>query len=257
MLQIENLHFSIGDTSILNGVNLTVKKGARLGLIGPNGSGKTTLFNCLSGFNIPQKGTITFKEQLITNSPSHKRADLGLGRVFQNFGIFKEMTLLENVVTAIESKKPSSFLPWGKFNKLNQDEAMTYLAMVGQEKRAHEKASSLSGGQMRLLEITRAIAFGADLFLLDEPTAGVSPKMKQEVEKLIIKLQELGKTILIIEHDINFIQKLCEKIVVLDQGKVVLEGTPEEVRSDKRLQEIYFGNSNGNNGVDKKVSIKV
>jgi branched-chain amino acid transport system ATP-binding protein len=256
MLQIENLHFSIGDTSILNGVNLTVKKGERLGLIGPNGSGKTTLFNCLNGFNLPQTGSITFKEQLITNLASHKRANLGLGRVFQNFGIFKEMTLLENIITAIESKKPSSFLPWGKLNKINQAEAMKYLALVGQEKRANDKASSLSGGQMRLLEITRSIAFGADLFLLDEPTAGVSPKMKQEVEKTIIKLQELGKTILIIEHDINFIQKLCERIVVLDQGKVVMDGTPEEVRSDKRLQEIYFGTNNGNNGSEKQSTVK-
>ena len=118
---------------------------------------------------------------------------------------------------------------------------MAFLREVALEKKALDKAGSLSGGQMRLLEIVRTLALGADLFLLDEPTAGVSPRMKDDIAKSIKSLQALGKTVLIIEHDINFIQKFCDRIVVLEEGRVVLDDSPERVRNDVRLQEIYFG----------------
>ena len=241
MLTINNLRFSLGRTPILNGVEFSIKTGERVGMIGPNGSGKTTLFNCISGFNIPSDGSISFKNVELTNLEPYERSALGLGRVFQNPGIFKEMTLVENLITALESKQRGIAFPWSRITKLNRIKSLDYLAMVKLEKKADEKAGSLSGGQMRLLEIVRAIASEADLFLLDEPTAGVSPKMKGEVEELLKKLQEMKKTILIIEHDLNFIQKLCDRIIVLDQGKVVLDGTPDVVRKDKALQEIYFG----------------
>ena len=241
MLSISNLRFSLGRTQILNGVDFSIQAGERVGMIGPNGSGKTTLFNCISGFNTPSAGSISFKNMELTRLEPFQRSALGLGRVFQNPGVFKEMTLVENIVTALESKQRGIAFPWSKITKLNRSSSLDFLAMVKLEKKADEKAGSLSGGQMRLLEIVRAIAGQADLFLLDEPTAGVSPKMKGEVEELLKKLQEMGKTILIIEHDLNFIQKLCDRIIVLDQGKVVLDGTPEFVRKDQALQEIYFG----------------
>ena len=242
MLSIEDLNFSIGRTKILNGVSLTVKQGEKVGLIGPNGSGKTTLFNCISGFNLPTSGKLFFRGLEISTANPATRANQGIGRVFQNFGIFREMTVAENILTALESKSigPLSFVKRGQL-----DDTMEYLELVKLGSKAKEKAGSLSGGQMRLLEITRAIAFGADLLLLDEPTAGVSPRMKQEIEEALHKLQELGKTIIIIEHDINFIQKICERIIVLDIGRVVLDDTPENVRNDPRLQEIYFGNTAG------------
>jgi len=241
MLSISDLRFSLGRTPILNGVEFSVKPGERVGIIGPNGSGKTTLFNCINGFNVPTAGSISFKGQNVTHFEPHRRAVMGLGRVFQNPGIFKEMTLLENLITALESKQPGIAFPWSKRTKENRAKSFHYLEMVRLEGKASEKAGSLSGGQMRLLEIIRAVATEADLFLLDEPTAGVSPKMKGEVEELLRKLQEMQKTILIIEHDLNFIQKLCERIVVLDQGRVVLDGPPDVIRRDPSLQEIYFG----------------
>lgn len=241
MLAISNLRFSLGRTQILNGVNFSVGAGERVGIIGPNGSGKTTLFNCISGFNVPTAGNISFRETDITNIDPHLRASLGLGRVFQNPGVFKEMTLLENLITALESKQGGIAFPWSKRTKENRKRSLDFLRMVRLEGKANEKAGSLSGGQMRLLEIVRAISSEAELFLLDEPTAGVSPKMKGEVEELLKKLQGMNKTILIIEHDLSFIQKLCDRIIVLDQGKVVLDGTPEMVRRDPSLQEIYFG----------------
>ena len=241
MLSISNLRFSLGRTKILNGVEFKIGAGERVGIIGPNGSGKTTLFNCISGFNTPEEGSIYFKNEELTRLQPYQRSALGLGRVFQNPGIFKEMTLAENIITALESKQRGIAFPWSAITKKNRLRSIEFLAMVKLEKKVDEKAGSLSGGQMRLLEIVRAIATEADLFLLDEPTAGVSPKMKGEVEELLKKLQEMKKTILIIEHDLNFIQKLCDRIIVLDQGKVVLDGTPEVVRKDKALQEIYFG----------------
>ena len=247
MLTVSSLHFRIGDSHILNGIDLSIAAEEQVGIIGPNGSGKTTLFNCLSGFHRANSGSITFKERDITKYPAPQRAALGLGRLFQNFGVFREMTVLENLLVAIESKQSTTFLPWGRRQKENREKAFEFLKKVQLEEKANLKAGSLSGGQLRLLEIVRLIAFGADLFLLDEPTAGVSPKMKGEIEESIRVLRTTGAAILIIEHDINFIQRICERVVVLDVGKVVLDGTPDEVKSDPRLQEIYFGSNHSPN----------
>ena len=248
MLQVRNLIFRIGDAHILNGISFDITSGEKLGIIGPNGSGKTTLFNCISGFNLPTSGTIHFKENNITKLSPSKRASLGLGRVFQNFGVFREMTVLENMLTAIESRQRSIIFPWSARGKANREQALEALKLVKLQDRADAKAGSLSGGQMRLLEIVRAIAYGADLFLLDEPTAGVSPRMKDEILAVLHRLQSMKKTVMIIEHDINFIQSLCDRIIVLDMGHVMLDGTPELVRSDPRLQDIYFGTGNGRSG---------
>ena len=241
LLTLEEVSFGIGDSLILNGVSLEIQPGEKVGLIGPNGSGKTTLFNCISGFNIPDAGTITFKGQDITRFSPARRAGIGVGRLFQNFGIFREMTVLENILVALESKQPPSLLPWGNRHAENRERALGYLSGVGLDAKANDKAGSLSGGQLRLLEISRLIAFGAELFLFDEPTAGVSPKMKGEIEGNLRALKDVDATVLIIEHDINFIQRLCDRVLVLDIGKVVLDGTPEEVRNDSKLQDIYFG----------------
>ncbi len=243
MLEISNLKYQIGETVIINGIDLKINAGEKVGIIGPNGSGKTTLFNCISGFCSPQSGSIKFNGKDILHLSPHKRSLVGIGRVFQTFGIFKEMTLGENILTALESRNGDLVLPWSRAFKENCNKAYEYLKEIGLEDKINEKAGSLSGGQMRLLEISRAIAFGAKMFLLDEPTAGVSPKMKAEVERILEKLRRMNKTVLIIEHDMYFIQKLCERIVVLDVGKVVLDGLPDEIRTNPVLQEIYFGAS--------------
>ena len=243
MLKIDNIHFGVRGLRIINGITLEVAAKETIGIIGPNGSGKTTLFNCISGFNGVDQGSIYLQGRPITGLSPARRAQSGLGRVFQNFGIFREMTVMENMQAALEARSPvwSTFLPWQKQVKVIKEQAIEYLKEVKLEAKAYERASSLSGGQMRLLEIIRTLAFGADVFLLDEPTAGVSPRMKEEVAHLIQKLQGLGKTVLVIEHDVNFIQKFCGRIVVLDGGKVVLDDTPDKVRNNKMLQEIYFG----------------
>jgi ABC-type branched-subunit amino acid transport system ATPase component len=243
MLNLTDINVSFQGRKVLNGISCSVDAGETIGVIGPNGCGKTTLFNCVSGFAPCEQGSITLRGQPIHTLDSYQRARLGLGRVFQNFGIFREMTLLENIQLALESRRdqPHGFFPWSKRTKETQAQAMEYLKEIHLESKALDKAGSLSGGQMRLLEIMRTLAFGADLFLLDEPTAGVSPKMKEDIAASIKKLQALGKTVLIIEHDITFIQKFCNRIVVLEEGRVVLDDLPEKVRNDARLQEIYFG----------------
>ncbi len=243
MLSLSNVRCEIYKTPILNGVSFSVKEGETVGIIGPNGSGKTTLFNCISGFNAVREGGIEFKGESLCGLSASAIARRGIGRVFQNFGIFREMTVCDNIVAALESRQPlhKTFFPWGKTTRENREKALEFLKEVGLESKAKAKAGSLSGGQMRLLEIVRTLAFGANLFLLDEPTAGVSPKMKNDVARLIVKLKEMNKSILIIEHDIGFIQQFCDRIVVLDIGQVVLDDTPEKVKGSEMLREIYFG----------------
>jgi len=236
-LEVSNLSLTLNGQTILNTISFSVEKGEIVGLIGPNGSGKTTLFNVLSGFLKPTSGSIILQGEEITALAPAKRAERGIGRVFQNFGIFREMTLEENIIIALEA------LPKEERKKMGnlREKALVTLGLIGLSSKAKEKACSLSGGQMRLLEIGRTLASGKELFLLDEPTAGVSPKMTGEVSNLIQELKHEGKTVLTIEHDLPFIAKICDRVLVLDVGSIVLQGKPSEIHHDRKLQEIYFG----------------
>lgn len=237
LLSVKNISFSVQSQRILHGVTLSVEPGEVVGLIGPNGSGKTTFFNVLSGFAKPSAGHIHFKDADITSFSPSARSRVGIGRVFQNFGIFREMTLAENVLVALEALPSDQRSTLGSL----KDRVRDTLKMVGLESHAAKKASSLSGGQMRLLEIARTLASRKELFLLDEPTAGVSPKMTGQVSELIRTLKKDGKTVLIIEHDLPFIRSICDRVIVLDVGEIVLEGKPDEIHANKKLKEIYFG----------------
>lgn len=237
ILSLSDISLSIGEHSILRGITFDVTEGQVVGLIGPNGSGKTTLFNVISGFLKPSSGTVSFHDENITTCGPAVRAKKGIGRVFQNFGIFREMTLLENVLVALEALPKDQQKALGNLH----DVARGTLDMVGLASHEASKAGSLSGGQMRLLEIARTLKSGKELFLLDEPTAGVSPKMTGQVADLIGQLKKAGKTVLIIEHDLPFISRICDEVVVLDVGEVVLKGTPEKIKQSKQLQEVYFG----------------
>ena len=237
VLSTDSLSLAINGQQILKEISFSIEKGERVGLIGPNGSGKTTLFNVLSGFLKHTEGEINFDDKNISQVSAPRRAQMGIGRVFQNFGIFREMTLEENVLVALES------LPKEKRSEINnlKEKTKETLEFIGLANRAKEKASSLSGGQMRLLEIGRTLASGKELFLLDEPTAGVSPKMTNDVSSLIKELKAEGKTVMIIEHDLPFIAQICDRVFVLDVGSIVLEGDPQSVQHDVKLKEIYFG----------------
>lgn len=237
LLSVRGLTLSLGSQRILHNIDLAVERGEVVGLIGPNGSGKTTFFNALSGFLKSSHGSVHYKDTDITHLSAPMRARIGIGRVFQNFGIFRDMTLEENVLVALESLTPERRLVLGDLKHAVRET----LKMVHLEDHAKKKASSLSGGQMRLLEIARTLSSGKELFLLDEPTAGVSPKMTSQVAALILELKKQGKTVLIIEHDLPFIRKICDRVIVLDVGEVVLSGTPAEVHASPKLKELYFG----------------
>lgn len=243
ILSIKNIECTIGESKILNDVSFDIANGSLTGIIGPNGSGKTTLFNCISGFGAQCGGEVVFEGSPITQLPPDKRALLGLGRVFQNFGIFREQTVLENMLVALESRESfiSSIIPNAKKLKRYKEQAIQYLSEVKLEEKVHQKAGSLSGGQMRLLEIIRTLAFGAKIFLLDEPTAGVSPRMKDDIISIIQRLKAMGKTVLIIEHDMNFIQSFVDRIIVMNSGSIFMDDAPSVVMNDTRLQELYFG----------------
>ena len=237
ILRVSHLALALNGQSILDGLTFAVEEGEVIGLIGPNGSGKTTLFNVLSGFLKPTHGTIHFYDKDITNLSASERARIGIGRVFQNFGIFREMTLEENVLVALEALPKEQRKALGDIKEVVKGT----LAMVGLSQFAKRKAGSLSGGQMRLLEIARTLKAEKQLFLLDEPTAGVSPKMTSQIADLISELKREKKTVLIVEHDLPFISKICDRVIVLDVGKIVLMGKPSEVKQSKELQAIYFG----------------
>ena len=237
LLRIQHVGLSIGGQHILHDVSLSADEGEILGLIGPNGSGKTTLFNILSGFLTPTQGALHFRNADITRLSASERARIGIGRVFQNFGIFRDMSLDENVLVALEALPKEQRTVLGDLRTV----VRKTLHMVGLQDHAKKKAGSLSGGQMRLLEIARTFASGKQLFLLDEPTAGVSPKMTQQVADLIGLLKREGKTVIIVEHDLPFISRICDRVAVLDVGRLVLTGTPADVKKSKELQEIYFG----------------
>lgn len=237
LLSVHHLSLTLGDQHILKHLSFSVKQGEVVGLIGPNGSGKTTLFNVLSGFLKPTSGSIHFKGEDMTGHSPARRAALGIGRVFQNFGIFREMTLEENILVALEALPKEQRTQMGNL----KDVVKGTLDLVGLAGHGKKKAGSLSGGQMRLLEIARTLKAGKELFLLDEPTAGVSPKMTKQVADLISELKREGKTVLIIEHDLPFISRICNRVLVLDVGELVLSGAPSEIKHDKKLQAIYFG----------------
>jgi ABC-type branched-subunit amino acid transport system ATPase component len=237
ILSLSRISLSIGDHRILSDVSCSVDEGEIVGLIGPNGSGKTTLFNVISGFLTPTHGSVHLQGSDITKHSSSRRAQMGIGRVFQNFGIFREMTLEENVLVALEALPNVDRMQRGNLRKI----AGETLEMVGLQSHAKQKAGSLSGGQMRLLEIARTLMSGKEVFLLDEPTAGVSPKMTQQVADLILQLKKQGKTVLVVEHDLPFISHVCDRVIVMDSGRVALTGKPDEVKKSKELRELYFG----------------
>jgi len=244
MLNAEDIFVQFDQTVVLQGVDLNLKKGEIVGLIGQNGCGKTTFLNAVSGFVNTNAGSIIFNDEDVTSLPAYKRARSGIGRSFQNPGVFKEMTLEENLMLTIE--KSEKYPWWWKFSKSHRekmdkkiDDALNDVELHGHK---HSLAGVLSGGQLRLLELTRLKLAGGRLLLIDEPTAGVSPVMKKILANTIKDLgKDKDRTILIVEHDLKFLFGIVDRVIVLVEGRVYMEGKPDEIVKDKKLQEVYFG----------------
>lgn len=249
MLQVRDIHKQFGGIKALNGFSFQVVKGSIVGLIGPNGSGKSTLFNIISGFLKADSGQVLFKNRNITGRPPYKIAQSGLVRSFQISKAPEKMTVLENMLLACDQQIGETVLQ-GLFKiksickqeQMNLKRAFFYLDFVGIKHLANEYAANLSGGQRKLLSLARILIREPEMVLLDEPTAGVNPTLTKKFMSFLKKLRdEQGKTFLIVEHDMNFIRTVCDRVFVLDAGELLAKGTPEQIQKDENVLAAYLG----------------
>lgn len=244
ILKIEHLVKRFGGLAAINHCNFEIEENSITSLIGPNGAGKTTMFDVITGLLEHDQGEIYFRGKPIGNLAAHRRAHLGVARTFQLIRIFPQLTALENILLALRGNQ-ESLLDIFKLLKKTQnklkEKAFEYLHMINLHEKAHTPASSLSYGQQKLLEIMRTVATDADLFLLDEPAAGVNRTMLHTIINVIKRLKQEGKTIVIVEHDMNFVMNLSDKVIVMDYGKEIAEGTPQEIQNNPKVLEAYLG----------------
>jgi len=249
MLRVENVTKKFGGVVAIKDVSFNVKSLEIFALVGPNGAGKTTLFNIITGVIKPTSGKVYFKDDDITTLSPLKIVRKGISRTFQNIRLFKSLSVLENVLIGFEKSYEYNFfeamfrLPrFFKEEKLYKEKAMEILKFLGIEEYANYSASSLSYGNQRKVEIARALATEPDLILLDEPAAGMNPKETDELADTVFKLrEEMEKTILFIEHDMKFVQKIADRVLVLDYGKIIFEGKPSLMMQDENVIKAYLG----------------
>ncbi len=248
VLRTELLSRHFGGVRALSELNYEIRRGLIQAVIGPNGAGKTTLFNVVSGV-IPQtSGRVFFQEEEITGLPTHVIAARGLTRTFQNLRLFAEMTVLENVMVGMHLRSKGGFLasafklPWVLTEeKRIRDESMKWLSFVGLDQHAQLTAGSLPFGKQRVLELARALAVQPNLLMLDEPAAGLNMKETEDLAELILRIKKNGITILLVEHDMDLVMSISDHVTVIDQGRKIAEGEPDQIRNDERVLKAYLG----------------
>ncbi|MEG3252918.1 ABC transporter ATP-binding protein [Streptococcus suis] len=249
LLEVKDLTKNFGGLTAVGDVTMELHEGELVGLIGPNGAGKTTLFNLLTGVYEPSEGTISLAGTILNGKAPSKIASLGLGRTFQNIRLFKNMTVLENVLIGLgnhgKSEVFASFFRLPAFYKNEESlktKAIELLKIFDLDGDADTLAKNLPYGQQRRLEIVRALATEPKILFLDEPAAGMNPQETAELTQLIRKIkEEFGITIILIEHDMSLVMEVTERIYVLEYGRLIAHGTPEEIRNNKRVIEAYLG----------------
>lgn len=253
ILNVNKLTKSFGGLTAVSNVNIELEQGELVGLIGPNGAGKTTVFNLLTGVYVPTTGTITIsrdgKEKALQGLKPHTICKAGLARTFQNIRLFKDLTVLDNVRIAMHKNVKygfvSSFLHLPSFMKEESkliEESIELLRILKLDHKKDEFAKNLPYGEQRHLEIARALATNPSLLLLDEPAAGMNPAETAKLTEIIGWIRsKFNLTILLIEHDMSLVMKICERIYVLDYGVIIANGTPDEIKSNKRVIEAYLG----------------
>ena len=244
-IKVLNKHFD--GVTALNNFSCELRPNEILGLIGPNGAGKTTLFNVITGFLSPDSGEVHFKGKNTTHLSPYKISRLGVVRTFQNLRLIRQLSVLENVLLCFPNQAgerlSNMFFKWKKCKQQeteNIDSAMTLLKQTGLDKKAYDTAEALSYGQQKLLSIVCCLAADAKILLLDEPVAGIAPQMIDIILKVIEGLPKLGKSVILIEHNLDAMIQVCNRVIFMDAGTKVSEGTPEEVRNDPKVIDAYI-----------------
>ena len=252
MLHISNVSKSFGGIKALNDVSLNIEKGKITALIGPNGAGKTTLFNVINGSLKPDKGNITLNDRNITGLDPHELFSRGVLRTFQISQEFESLTVLDNLMMVPENQLGESILnSWIKSKEIKMEEtinlkkAREVIKFLSLEKLAYEYAGNLSGGQKKLLELGRTMMVEPKIVLLDEVGAGVNKTLLKKIGDTIIKLnKEFNYTFVMIEHDLDFISRLCSPIVVMAEGSILTIGEIDEIKNNNKVIEVYLGRGN-------------
>jgi len=248
-LVVEHVTMDFGGVRAIDDLSFEVQKGEIYGLIGPNGAGKTTIFNIITGNLKPTKGRIILEGEDITGIKPNKVVYKGVARTFQNIRLFKSMTVLDNILIGFDAKAKYSYfeailrLPrYFKYEKIIKEKAYKLMEIFGLTQFANSLATELSYGNQRKVEIARALATGPKLLLLDEPAAGMNPKETAELSEIIHKIKrDFDLTILLIEHDMKFVNAMCDRVTVLDYGEKIFEGKPADAIVDERVVAAYLG----------------
>jgi len=249
MLEVRSCAIRFGGVQALNDVSLTLNRGEILGLIGPNGAGKTTMFNCITGVVEPDAGTITFEGHSLRGLRPHKRARLGLARTFQNLQLFGHMTVLENLMVPVDAFAPRGMLadalrlPRARYEERRAEErARAMLHFLDVSDTADVPAADLSVGLQRRIELGRALCLQPQLLLLDEPAAGLDARETAALAELLPRIRErFSVSMLLVDHDMALVMRACDYIYVLDFGRMISSGRPEQVRDDPEVVRAYLG----------------